>query len=128
MLTGRNWGLTEATLNPGITFMGFTFTNGIQALNLTSPCLLDNIQRFELPNVYTVSEGTNVCVGSPATSTGTWALSADGNTLTTVLTGVTTTYTVISVTDTELKASYATTIAFQGTSQNTTVTATFTKK
>ncbi len=124
LLTGKTWGLTAATLTPGITYMGLTFTDGYQALSLGAPCQIDNTQRFELPNVYTINEGANVCAGSPATSTGTWALSADGNTLTTVVSGLTTTYTVISVTDTELKASYP--FAFLG--QATTISATFTKK
>lgn len=124
LLTGKNWLLSAALLNPGITYNGFTITDGYQALSLAFPCQVDNTQRFDLPSVYTISEGANVCAGSSPTSTGTWALSADGNTLTTVMSGTTVTYNVLAITATTLQISSKTIL----NGMSTTITATFVPK
>ena len=101
LLTNKNWVLTAETVDPPLPFGGTTITDVYAQL---SACSKDDISKFTTPNVYTVDQGATKCNASdPQTVTGTWVLSSDQKTVTTTDASGTISFTILSLTSSELK-------------------------
>ena len=83
LLVGKDWKLTRAVIDPAYDYFGQQrLINNIYAgLPI---CTLDDLYRYEKPNTFTISEGTNACPGNSLAGSYTWKLSNDETTLTQV--------------------------------------------
>ena len=88
-LSGKNFKLIAITVNPGY-FDGNATITDWYASSYYSPCLKDNITKFNTNGTYTEDEGSVVCSGSAQTTSGTWLWNTTETILTTT-TGTTTT-------------------------------------
>lgn len=79
LLTGKEWRLTAATVNPIYDHFGRYITDWY---SVTGPCLVDDLYRFDLPDVLTITEGSRVCQNVPIDNPHKWAFNSDETTLT----------------------------------------------
>ena len=81
MLTGKDWKLTAATVNPAYDYFGQQRRiNDIYAS--LAPCVKDDIFRYETPNVFIISDGQMPCGGIVTAGTFKWAFNNDETSLT----------------------------------------------
>jgi hypothetical protein len=86
LLKGKNWKLTAATVNPAFDYFG----GGSQTTNIyagLAPCVVDDVYRYDTPDVFTITDGATSCPGNTQAGTFKWKLGADESTLTQVFGG-----------------------------------------
>ncbi len=126
LITGKNWKVTAATIDPAIDLFG----TGTPTTNLYAQledCNKDDLIRFDTPNAYKEDEGGTKCDATdPQTITGTWVFSADETKVTTnTASGGSTTFNITELTETTLKG---TVVENFGGPVNYTLTITHTKQ
>lgn len=86
LLTSRNWKLTAATVNPAFDYFGDKrqITNIYAGL---APCTLDDLYRYEKPNLFTITDGIIICPGNSQAGIFKWILSPNDSALTQVFGG-----------------------------------------
>jgi len=81
MLTAKEWKLTAATVNPAYDYFG-------QQRRITdiyawlAPCAKDDLYRYTLPNLLTISDGPQVCGGFASAGSFKWVFNTDETELT----------------------------------------------
>lgn len=126
LLTGKNWKLTAATIDPGLLVVG---ASGAHLTNdyteALAECQKDNFVTFYTDLKLILDESTIKCnTTGPQTFSGSWSWLAGETQLKTELNGTTTTYTVIQLDETTLKGTYSKNF---GTATHT-ITETWTKQ
>jgi hypothetical protein len=101
-LTGKNWKITALTVDPPL-------AGGITDVYAQIPsCSQDDLTKFTTPSAVTFDEGATKCNASdPQTTTGSWAWNSDETILSiTDDSGTTDSYTILSLSSSEMKAKF----------------------
>ena len=125
LLTGKDWIVTAATIDPGLPNPngGGAITDYFNS-SLVPACSKDDFERYEKPNVYKTDEGAVRCSGGAQNETGTWTFNSTETVITTQVGTTAEIYNILNLTDIQLKVSQVQVIG----GVNDTVTATYAKK
>jgi len=107
LLCGKYWINTAMTIDPPVNFGGTLITDIFSQMD---PWDKDDLQKFETSGQYIFDEGaTKETLGTPQTVSGTWAFNADETIVSVSYGAITRSYTIISISGSELKAKYSST-------------------
>jgi Domain of unknown function (DUF5004) len=124
LLTGKNWKLVAATINPAIELSPGVFVTDWYAQ--IQPCEQDDIQLYNTNGTYSIDAKVKCLPTDPATTTGTWIFNSAQTIITTDAgTADATDFTILQLDATTLKGVVALDI---GTGVIYTITATYAKQ
>jgi len=106
MLVGKTWINTALTIDPPLQIGDITITDLFNQAFYA--CSKDDTQQFKSDGGYVFDEGASKCdPNDPQTVTGTWVMNPDMTVVTVTAFGETMSYTIVSISDNQLKYTYS---------------------
>lgn len=103
-LTGKNWKMTALTVDPPLNFGGSLVSNVYPQL---PACIQDDLTIFNSSGSVTFDEGASKCNSSdPQSTQGTWTWNTDETILSVTDDGDTTSYTIVSLSNDSMVATW----------------------